>query len=329
MLLGDELTPVSKLSGEFLSPASAAHLQFAYFESALVVKYFVEKYGRDKLERVLVDLSVGMPINESLSRYTGSLAVLDAEFAKYARDYANALAPKADWATPELPRRATSDVISAYLQDHPNNYLALQRLAAAQFTAKDWAAAKTTLAKMIELFPEDGSGSGPYAALARIHREEKNTQAERATLVKLAGLTANDLDGLLRLCELAAEAGEWEETKNYALRAIAVNPLLPTVHRYAAKAAESLKDHVFAAASYRALLMLEPFDTAELHFQLATALLKQGKLPEAKYHALLALEETPRYRDAQKLLLELAAVAPALPSAAVPAPAVAPPSAGK
>jgi tetratricopeptide (TPR) repeat protein len=324
MLLGDELTPVSKLSGAFLSPPSGMHLQFAYFESALVVKYFVEKYGRDKLERVLVDLSVGMPINESLNRYTGSLAALDAEFAQYARDYANAMAPKADWATPELPRRATSEVITAYLKDHPNNYVALQRLAAAQFTAKDWPAAKTTLAKMIELFPEDGSGSGPYAALARIHREEKDSKSERAMLAKLASLSANDLDGLLRLCELTADADEWEETKKYALRAIAVNPLLPAVHRFAAKAAEPLKDHAFAADSYRALLMLEPFDTAELHFQLATALQKQDKLPEAKYHALLALEETPRYRAAQKLLLELAAVPPSLPATDAPTPPATP-----
>lgn len=311
MLLGDELTPVSKLSGAFLSPASGAHLQFAYFESALVVKYFVEKYGRDKLERVLVDLSAGMPINESLNRYTGSLAALDTEFAKYARDYANALAPNVDWATPEMPRRATAEVITAYLKDHPNNYVALQRLAAAQFTAKDWPAAKTTLTKMIELFPADGSGSGPYAALARIHREEKDAKSERAMLIKLALLSANDLDGLLRLCELTADAGEWQETKKYALRAIAVNPLLPAVHRFAAKAAEPLKDHAFAADSYRALLMLEPFDTAELHFQLASALQKQGKLAEAKRHALLALEETPRYRAAQKLLLELTAINPA------------------
>lgn len=317
MLLGDDLTPVSKLSGAFLSPPSAAHLQFAYFESALVVQYFIEKYGRDKLERVLVDLSVGMPINESLNRYTGSLAAFDAEFTKYARDYANAMAPKADWATPELPRRATADVIGAYLKDHPNNYVALQRLAAAQMTSKDFSAAKVTLAKLLELFPEDASSGGPYAALARIHREEQDMAGEKAALVKLASLSANDLDGLLRLCELTADAGEWQETEKYALRAIAVNPLLPTVHRHAAKAAEQQKNHALAADSYRALLLLEPFDTAELNFQLATALQKQGKLPEAKLHALRALEETPRYREAQKLLLELVA---AVPTPAPPAP---------
>src|SRR5688572_16235520 len=146
-----------------------------------------------------------MPINESLNRYTGSLAAFDAEFTKYARVYANAMAPKADWATPELPRRATAEVISGYLKDYPNNYVALQRLAAAQVASKDFAAAKMTLTKLIELFPDDASSGRPYAALARIHREEKDAAAEKVALVKLASLSANDLDGLLRLCELTAE----------------------------------------------------------------------------------------------------------------------------
>ncbi len=39
MILGDDLTPVSKLSGAFLTPRSAQHLQFAYYESSLVVEY--------------------------------------------------------------------------------------------------------------------------------------------------------------------------------------------------------------------------------------------------------------------------------------------------
>ncbi|QDU29182.1 Tetratricopeptide repeat protein [Anatilimnocola aggregata] len=313
MLLGDELTPVSKLSGAFLSPASPAHLQFAYLESSLVVKFFLEKYGRDKLERLLVDLSVGMPINESLGRYTGSIATLDDEFAKYAREQAKAMAPLADWTEPELPKRATADEISTWLKDHPTNYIALGRLAAQQLQAKDWPAAQATLTKMTQLYPHDASPGGPYALLARIHREAKDAKQERAVLEKLAALSASDLDMLTRLNELAAAAKDWEPAKKYALRALAVNPLLPAIHRQAATAAEQLNDQRLVADSYRALLLLDPFDRAELHFKLATALQKQGQLAAAKREALLALEETPRYQAAQNLLLELVAAVPTPP----------------
>jgi len=40
ILENDELTPVSKLSGAFLSPKSEQHLQFAYYESSLAVEFF-------------------------------------------------------------------------------------------------------------------------------------------------------------------------------------------------------------------------------------------------------------------------------------------------
>jgi tetratricopeptide (TPR) repeat protein len=310
MLLGDDLTPVSKLSGAFLGAKSPAHLQFAYYESSLVVKYLVEKYGREMLQRVLVDLGAGMPINESLGRYTGSIAALDAEFTKYARETAEKMAPKADWTQPELPRRASAEVISTWLKDHPNNYVAMQRLAQAQITTKDWPAAKATLAKLLELYPDDASGSSPYVLLAVIHKEEKDTAKEWAALEKLASLAADELAAFERLTEIATTAGEWSAAKTYVLRSLAVNPLHAATHRSAAQIAEKTADHELAAESYRALLLLEPFDTADLHFKTASALKRQGKLPEAKRHALLALEETPRFRDAQKLLLEIVAAFP-------------------
>jgi len=102
MILGDDLTPVSRLSGAFLAPPSGLHLQFAYYESSLVVEYLVDKYGLDILKRILTDLGAGMSINETLQRYTGSLDALNQEFAEYARQRARQLAPNAEWERPEL-----------------------------------------------------------------------------------------------------------------------------------------------------------------------------------------------------------------------------------
>ena len=79
----------------------------------------------------------------------------------------------------------------------------------------------------------------------------------------------------------------------------------PGPHRLAAAAAEQLKDDTLAIASYRAMLLLNPLDPAELHLKLATALSRQGDLAAAKRHALLALEETPRFRAAHQRLLEI------------------------
>ena len=81
--------------------------------------------------------------------------------------------------------------------------------------------------------------------------------------------------------------------------------LQPAPHRRSAEAAEKLHDDRLAIDSYQALLLLNPVDAADLHLKLATVIERTGDLTTARKHALLALEETPRFRDAHKRLLEI------------------------
>ena len=90
MILGEDLTPVGKLSGAFLNPKSAAHVQFAYFESSLVIEYIVDRYGLDALLGLLTDLGAGVDINDALERHTTALPELETEFAAYARGWRRA-----------------------------------------------------------------------------------------------------------------------------------------------------------------------------------------------------------------------------------------------
>ena len=85
MILGGQLTPVSQLSAAFLQPSSPLHLDFAYFESSLVVEYIIARHGLEVLKRILADLGSGMAIPDALARNVGSPAKLDAEFETYAR----------------------------------------------------------------------------------------------------------------------------------------------------------------------------------------------------------------------------------------------------
>jgi tetratricopeptide (TPR) repeat protein len=142
MLLGDELTPVSELSGAFLHPKSGLHLQFAYFESSLVVEYLVEKHGLDTLQKILADLGNGLTINDTLARHTGSLDELDLAFAAFARNRAIEMARDADWTEPELPKRANAELLAEYLKEHPTNYAALQRQAKQLIAEKKFTEAK-------------------------------------------------------------------------------------------------------------------------------------------------------------------------------------------
>jgi len=304
MVLGDELTPVSELSGAFLSPPTPMHLQFAYYESSLVVEYLVERYGIDVLQRMLVDLGVGMPINAALQRYAGSIEALDSEFAEYARQRARDLGPQADWEKPDLEERPSVEDLAKWTEAHPNNFWALQDYATALLRQRRWAEAKQPLQRLLELYPQS---TAALTMLAAVHRQLGETEAERVVLKGLAELSAADVDTNLRLVELCANAQDWTGVVEHADQLLAVNPLLPAPHRHLAQAAEELGDDQRAIGSLRALIQMDPVDPADAHFRLGRTLHRTGQLEDAKLEILKALEEAPRFRDAHRQLLEISA----------------------
>ena len=137
-----------------------------------------------------------------------------------------------------------------------------------------------------------------------MHRELKDTDAERETLSRLAALDADATDSFLRLMELSEDAKDWPAVVQNAERFLAVNPLLPQPYRHQARASEELGRTDAAVEAYQKLLLLDPPDPAEVHFRLARLLRKTGD-PAAKRHVLQALEEAPRFREAHQLLLEI------------------------
>jgi tetratricopeptide (TPR) repeat protein len=381
MTLGDDLTPVSKLSEAFLHPKTPQHLQFAYFQSALVVEYLVQQYGFDTLKRILVDLGVGMPINESLERYTGSIKELDEKFSQYAQQRATAWAPEADWS--ELPphllgaerspapargrrlsRRGSPDApddpgdpadgspsirdadgaetgevasddpaatepsitlvdksksdeaaeireasVSMTLQQwnraHPNSFWGLRLAVARLLDQQKWQEAKEPLLRLIRICPDSIGEDSAYSLLARAHRELGETEEERAVLAKLAVLDASSLSTYRRLLDLCRQQRDWPAMVRYVDQTLAVDPLHPEPYRHLAEACTQLGDHARAIEASRALLHFNPIDPSELHFRLAGMYVRTGDLTLARRHVLMCLEETPRYRDALKLLAEI------------------------
>jgi len=89
-----------------------------------------------------------------------------------------------------------------------------------------------------------------------------------------------------------------------------------------ARAAEGLGVTDVAIDAYRALLLMDPVDPAEVHYRLAFWLERRGELELARRHVLQSLEEAPRFRAAHGLLLKLheSSPGPAGSSGSSPAP---------
>jgi tetratricopeptide (TPR) repeat protein len=304
MILGEDLTPVSQLSGAFLRPKTVAHLGFAYYQSSLVVEWLIERWGIEKLKKVLADLSRGIEINASLAANFASIEQLDTEFAEHAKALARNVGPKLDWTEPKPADVASEQALEKFIEANPTNYEALRARAQKLISERKWKEAKEPLQKLIELYPDQRDANGDYAMLARVHRELGETDAEVQTLTLLADLVPEVTDAFLRLMQVHADRKEWPKVLDYAARYAAVDPLRPEPHRFEAIAYDAQGEKTKAIAGYRTLLHLAPPDAPDVHYRLARLLHAAGD-SEAKRHIILALEEAPRFRDAYELLLEI------------------------
>ena len=311
MVLGEDLTPVSQLSAAFLMPKTDLHLQFAYFESALVVEFLVERFGPDSLQQILRDLGAGREINDAIEARTAPLEEIEEEFTAFATERAQKLAPGLGWEKPALP----SD--EGLWGKNPTNFYALTREAKRLLADKKFKEAKAPLKKLLDLYPSDTGPDNAHKLLAEAHRSLSETNLEREVLSALASLDADDLETYLRLTELCSAAKDWVGAAQNAERFLAVNPLLTEPYHSLARASEAIGKTPLAIQSYQTMLLLDPADPVEAHFRLARLLHQSGD-PAAKRHVLQALEEAPRFRDAHKLLLGITRDSKPLPAKPTP-----------
>jgi len=308
MILDGELTPIGSLSAAFLSPKTPLHLQFAYYESALVVEFFVARAGLASLKAILADLAQGREINAAIARHVGPLEKLEKEFAAFARKRAESLAPGVDWEQPSREQLDPADpqAVAQWLTKHPNSFWALGLQAAGLLADRQWEQAKTPLQKMIALYPQYAGKDNAYQLLAEVHRQLGETKEEAQVLGTWAGLSSDAAEAYQRLMELGLEQENWAQVVENAERYLAVYPLLPAVYRHLGQASEELGRADAAVQAYQRLLLLDPADPVDIHYRLARLL--QGRDPAAaKRHVLEALADAPRFREGHKLLLALPA----------------------
>jgi tetratricopeptide (TPR) repeat protein len=331
MILKGELTPLGNLSGAFLAPKNGQYLQFAYYESSLVVEYIVQNYGLDALKGILKDLGDGKEINAAIVAHTTALANLEKQFDAFARGKAQNLAPGVDLEKPpdagkseaamaemmqggRRPRpgfapaggAAQPMAASAWELAHPKNYYVRLEAAQKMMEANDWTNARPALESLMADYHGEHRGDNPIWLLAVTEGHLNDTNAEYATLQKFADQESDFVDLYVKLIELAGDRKDWPAEKKYAEMLLAVNPLIPAPYAALAEAGSASGQNDVAIEAYRKLLLLDPPDVAEVHFRLAKLLHARGNSEkEAKRHVLQALEEAPRFREAQKLLLDI------------------------
>ncbi|MCA9127958.1 MAG: tetratricopeptide repeat protein [Planctomycetales bacterium] len=305
MLLGEDFVPLSQLSGAFLNPKSPMHLQFAYFESCLAVEYLIEEHGLERLRMLLVDLGIGVPLADAFARRYGDANVLDAQFESFAKERAEALAPSLSFDHEGLPQRASELDLQQWLKEQPDSYFAKVQLTMRLMEAEQWTAALEQAQQLVQLYPDDVQSGGGLQLVARCARELNMEDLEFDTLNTIVSYSGDDLNALTRLMEICEFRQDWRGLQQFANKFLAVQPLVSSAHNAMVLASNQLNRPQDAVPSLRALQEMDPVDPAGLHFQLAVALEAADLKEQARVEALLALEHSPRYRAAQKLLVRV------------------------
>ena len=295
------VTPVSQLSSAFLHAESGEDLNFAYYESSMVVKFIVEQHGFETLVHILNDLQNGFIINDALERQAGGLAELDAAFADYLSGVAGSYAKDVEFLI-ETDGEAKPDLEA--LQQNPNHYTAGLSAATALIRAGDLDAAETKLLELIKLFPEDTSPNGSRRILAAVYERQGKADQQAALLAEHLQRSGDDLEAAIELLSLQVTAEQWPSALETSELVMAIDPLQPEVLRQVHQVAAATKDDPLAVDVLTGLLELQPADAARTHFLIAQILQSQDT-EQSRRHVLLALEQAPRYRAAHKLLLDL------------------------
>ena len=317
MILGEDLTPVSRLSSAFLSPKSALHLQFAYYESSLVVEFLVDQFGSDVLVRILEDLGKGLPINDAISRHTIPIEEMDVAFDKYARSQAESLGNEVDWASPEFEGSPTPEAISSFVDKHPRNVRGWLLKAAAAQAAGDAKSAESALKESIKLLPEQRGATSAYRQLAGLYTANGQDADARAQWIRVLELESDAIDAARALIDMAIAGENQADILEYTDYLLAIDPLRSQTHELRVAAARKLDRPEMAVDSLQAMVAMAPTDPARLYFELAESLLKADQKERARESVLKSLEIAPRYQAALELLVEIKEEAGGNPSPAV------------
>ncbi len=307
MILGDEFTPLGELSSAFLTAKNGEALQFAYYESALAVEFLSTRYGTPAIRKILLDLGTGTEINTAIAAHTAPIVTVEKEFVAFAKKRAEDLAPELEFDEPKSSVPTTSEMME---QLHPKNFYILTQKARALLRQEKWNDALVPLLKLHAAYPNQTGADSALALMATAYRGLGETNNERRVLEQRAAIDTTAIDAFSRLITLAAERQDWPEVRLNAQRYIAVNPLSPEARRRLAEALDATEGFAGAAAEWMAYLALKPADQAEAKYRVAWSLHRSGSSQQAKLYALAAVEETPRYRDALKLLEEIFRAAP-------------------
>jgi Flp pilus assembly protein TadD len=292
---------VKKLPQAFKRPES---LSLAYFEASLVVEDLVAQNGEAGLRTLLKAYADGATDADAFVKAFGrNIDDVDASFNAFAKQRYGALAEAMRTPTPAVK---DDDVpgLRARASANSGNFISQMTLGAALLKTGDLEGARAPLERAAELAPQAQGDSSPRALLGLIAESQKDPERARREYRTLLTFDHTNVNVARKVATLAAAAGAVDE-ETAALQLVSdLDPFDAGTHGKLGARLLARGDAARALLEFQASVALGPPNPAEAHSDVAEALIKLGRKPEARREAMLALQVAPTFARAQDLLLE-------------------------
>jgi tetratricopeptide (TPR) repeat protein len=310
MLNRGETPKLRDLNAAFTDPKL---ITVGYFQASLLVDHIVNTYGEDRLKALIRAYSEGLSTDAALkaaldtdfdTMQAGFDQALDRRFGKLRA----ALQVPVDSPLNKLP----ADQLAALAQEHPGSYPIQMMHASALRKAGQHDEAVPVLERAAALAPMATGDDSPYAQIADIAVEKKDTARAIAALEALMEWDFDNIEAARQLAGLLRDSGVTDPARLQPVykRITAIDPFDADAHGALGRIAMKANQPETAVREFKTVVALGPVDQAAAHTDLAESYLQSGKRVEARRQTLAALEIAPSYERAQSLLLKLTETRP-------------------
>ena len=295
---------IADLDAGFQRPRSPQDVPIAYFQASQICEFIVERFGFDAILRMLAMYRDKAHTPDVLKQ---TLKLTEAEFDKEFFAYVETKARPLQQALSTQSNVVASLTKEEVLKQLETADTFALRIRAAELLAADGdtAAATAHYIRAIELFPYVTARGNPYESLAKLLEQKGDRAQAAAILEKLVKTDENNIEALKSVARIRAALGEKEKALDALRASFYISPFDYKLHTQAGELSVDLKDNAQALTEFKVALALEPPNTAEANYNVATAYHALGRQLEAKRSVLRALEAAPRYEKAQELLLRI------------------------
>jgi cellulose synthase operon protein C len=300
--------PLASLNAAFTDGRT---IGLAYHQSSLLVEHLVERFGDAGLQKLLAGYGRGQNQEAALQGAFGvDLANLQTSFDAFLDGRFKG--PRAALVPPEGPlpdvgedaAKAVATLVQA-ADAHPGQYDVQVAAARALIGAGAKDQARRVLERAAPLVPQTMGDESARTLLAGLSEQAGDIDGALKELAAVVAESHTAIDSARKLMTLGRQANQPARARAGAERVLLLDPFDGAAHAEVGRAALAAGDIPAAIAALERGLALRPADVVTQHTDLAEAYLRAGRPEDARKHAILALEQAPRFERAQEILLQV------------------------